>query len=121
MSRMDRMPFPLAAAEAGASEWRAAVAVQRAAKPDHCQFYELAGELLATLRALESMCEVLGRQVAGYGLGRVLRDDAGAIPAVRLADAADELARTRELLATAERTANGFWSAIGHIGVEGEL
>jgi hypothetical protein len=104
------------AAEAGAGEWRAAVVAQRSATPDHTDFYVIACELVGTLRALEALIRVLGDQVAGYGLGRALRDDENADPAVRLANAADELARTRALVARAEQTANGFWSAIGHIG-----
>lgn len=106
------------AAEAGTGEWRAAVVAQRSATPDHADFYGIACELVGTLRALEALIRVLSDQVAAYGLGRVLRDDEGGDPAVRLADAADELARTRALLARAEQTANGFWSAIGHIGAE---
>jgi hypothetical protein len=111
-------PLAVEAAEAGAGQWRAAVVAQRSATPDHTDFYGIAGELVATLRALEALTRVLGEQVAGYGLGRVLRDDENDDPAVRLADAADELARTRALVALAERTANGFWSEIGHIAVE---
>jgi hypothetical protein len=106
------------AAEAGAGEWRAAVVAQRSATPDHTDFYGLACELVATLRALEALTEVLGDQVACYGLGRVLRDEENGDPAVRLVDAAYELARTRALVARAGQTANGFWSAIGHIAVE---
>jgi hypothetical protein len=106
------------AAEVGAGEWRAAVVAQRSATPDHTDFYGLACELVATLRALEALTRVLGDQVACYGLGRVLRDDENSDPTVRLVDAAYELARTGALVARAERTANGFWSAIGHIAVE---
>jgi hypothetical protein len=111
-------PLAVKAAEAGAGEWRAAVVAQRSATADHADFYGLGCELVATLRALEALTRLLGEQVASYGLGRLLRDDECGDPAVRLADAADELARTRALLALAERTANGFWSAIGHIAVD---
>jgi hypothetical protein len=91
---------------------------QLGAKPGHEDFYALAGELVDTLRSLESLAGVLARQVAGYGEGRVLRDDEGRDPAVRLVDAAWQ---ARELLAeliAAEWTANRFWSEIGHVAVE---
>lgn len=106
------------AAEAGSGEWRSAVVAQRSATPDHGDFYGLAAELVDTLRALESLTGVLARQVAGYGPGRVLRDDAGEQPAARLADAVAHLTRTGQLLARAERAANAYWSAIGHVAVE---
>jgi len=111
-------PLAVQAAGAGAGEWRAAVVAQRSATPGHTDFYGLACELVATLRALEALTEVLGDQVHCYGLGRVLRDDEGGDPAVRLLDAAYELARTRALVARAGQTSNAFWSAIGHIAVE---
>jgi hypothetical protein len=108
-------------AEAGTQAWRDAVAVQRTAASDHGEFYALAGEMVATLGALEALADVLIRRVATYEQGRVLRDDEGAQPAARLASAVADLTRVRELLAGAERSANRFWSEIGHIAVEEEL
>jgi hypothetical protein len=105
-------------AEAGTHAWREAAGAQRSAVADHGEFYALAAELVATLRALESLADVLAGQVARYGQGRVLRDDEGAQPAARLASAVADLARVRELLAGAERAANRFWSGIGHVAVE---
>ncbi|MDQ2709935.1 MAG: hypothetical protein M3Z25_20940 [Actinomycetota bacterium] len=108
-------------AEAGARAWREAACAQRSALADHGEFYGLAGELVATLRALESLADVLVRQVATYGQGRALRDDEDAQPAARLASAVADLTRVRELLSGAERAANRFWSEIGHVAVEEEL
>lgn len=102
----------------GAVAWRAVVVAQRGAAPDHGDFYALAGELVDTLRAFEQLVGVLGVQVQTYGLHRVLRDDEGCDPAARLASAAHHVGRTRELLGLAERAANNFWSAIGHVAVE---
>lgn len=105
-------------AEAGTQAWRDTAGAQRTAASDHGEFYALAGELVATLRALEALADVLIRRVATYEQGRVLRDDEGAQPAARLASAVADLTRVRELLAGAERAANRFWSEIGHIGIE---
>jgi hypothetical protein len=91
---------------------------QLSAEPDHSDFYALAGELVDTLRSVESLVGVLSRQVAGYGEGRVLRDDAGGDPAERLAAAVAELDSVRVLVSGAERATNQFWSEIGHVAVE---
>jgi hypothetical protein len=106
------------AAEAGADHWRAAVHAQRPARPAHSDFYAIAAELVATLRALSSLTGVLADQVAGYGAGRVLRDDAGANPTARLAAAAALLGLARRDLDRAERASNEFWSQISHIATE---
>ena len=112
-------------AEAGVSGWEDAVRLQRWATPDHADFYALAGEIVATLYALDDLAQVLRRQVAGYGQaqqdrGRRLYDDSyGQVdPAVRLADAVDELDGLAAHLPETQGSANRFWSAIGHIGVE---
>jgi hypothetical protein len=105
-------------AERGAQAWRAVVHEQLSAEPDHGDFYALAGELVDTLRSVESLVGVLSRQVAGYGEGRVLRDDAGMVPAERLGFAAAYLTQARELLGDAGWATNQFWSEIGHIAVE---
>ncbi|MGI8814873.1 MAG: hypothetical protein ACR2G2_06175 [Pseudonocardia sp.] len=111
----DEWPAAVVAAERGAGWWRAAVVEQRSATADHGDFYALAGELVDTVRALESLVEVLGRQVSGYGEGRVLRDDQARDPGARLTVAVALLWQTRESLAAAKQTANRFWSEIGHI------
>jgi hypothetical protein len=108
----------LEAAEAGALAWCQVASAQRSSAADHGEFYALACELVATLRALESLADVLARQVATYGQGRILRDDEGEQPAARLASAVADLARVRDLLASAGRSANRFWSEIGHVAVE---
>ncbi|MGH3611668.1 MAG: hypothetical protein ACRDRK_03415 [Pseudonocardia sp.] len=116
MNAGEERPLALAAAEAGSGEWRAAAVAQRAATPDDGEFYGLAGELVATLRAVDELVQVLARQVAGYPRGRRLFDDAGVDPLARLATARAYLAGLSEYVTAAERAANGFWSAIGHIG-----
>jgi hypothetical protein len=105
---------------AGTEGWEDAVRLQRWARPDHADFYALAGELVATVQALEDLTHILHRQVTGYGHGRRLYDDTrGAVdPAVRLTAAAAELTLLGQVLATGQGPANRFWSAIGHIGVE---
>jgi hypothetical protein len=105
-------------AQAGARAWRQVVHTQQSAVPDHGDFYGLAGEMVDTLRALESLADLLDRQVAGYGQNRLLRDDEGLDPALRITQASDLACRVRELLGGAERAANQFWSAVGHIAVE---
>jgi hypothetical protein len=110
-------------AESGADAWREALNAHRAANPDHSDFYALAGEMVETLRMLDAVAGVLARHVGGYhaghgdGAGREVYDDEGANPAHRLRAAVLALAETRHGLAGAERAANRFWSAIGHIGV----
>lgn len=120
MNPADREYWPNAVghAEAGAAAWRAAVVVQRSATPDHAEFYEFAGHLVDTLRALDELGGVLGRQMAGYAEGRRLYDDEGGDPRARLRAAGLHLAVVRQCAAEAERAANEFWSAISHIGVE---
>jgi hypothetical protein len=111
-------------AEQGADSWEAAADTQRAAAPEHGEFYGLAAEMVATLRHLDALTEVLSVQVAGYGRvaaagDRVLRDDEpGHDPAERLAVASSWAAQLHHLLGQAERAGNRFWSEIGHIGVE---
>jgi hypothetical protein len=115
----DERSAAVANAEAGAQAWRTAVHAQQTATGDHADFYALAGEIVDTLRAMETLTAVVLRsQVAAYGQGRALYDDEGADPAVRLAKAAAQVAATGQHLTDAQRSANRFWSAIGHIGVE---
>jgi hypothetical protein len=118
MTGPDERPPALVAAESGAEAWRAVAVAQRAAVAGHGDFYALAGDVVATLRALSAVAGVLAVQVAGYGDGRVLRDDAGHDPAARLAEAAAALALVQCDVDRAERAANRFWSEISHIAVE---
>ena len=110
-------------ARAGADTWRHVVHAQRGATPDHGDFYALAGEMVDTLRCLDSLAGVLVGQVAGYRAaprgetGREVYDDEGGKPADRLRAAVLALIETRDELSQAERAANRFFSAIGHIGV----
>lgn len=115
---VERTVAVVASAERASCLWKRAVLGQLEADPDHGEIYALAGELVATLRALETLTGVLARQVAGYGRGRVLRDDEGLAPGARLADAVVLLGWTSKSLSQAEDGANRFWSAIGHIAVE---
>ncbi len=115
---MNGAPDQVAVAERGTQAWQWVVQAQMAAAPDHGDFYALAGELVATLRALEALAGVLGRQVADYGQGRVLRDDEGRDPGRRLVESVAHLTELGQALGRAERSANRFWSAVGHIAVE---
>jgi hypothetical protein len=85
---------------------------------DHAGFYDLAAELVATLRSLEDLADTLAGQVAGYGTGRRLRDDTGADPAARLGRAVAEATGLRINLAAAVADGERFWSAVGHISLE---
>ncbi|WP_246633824.1 hypothetical protein [Pseudonocardia nigra] len=110
-------------ADAGAAAWRGVVHAQQAATPDHGEFYELAGFMVETLRALEALAGVLSRQATGYAdglsVGRVVYDDTRAVdPRIRLETARMELSSLVQSAAWADGYANQFWSAIGHIGVE---
>lgn len=117
-SGLKRTVDVVATAERASSLWRLAARGQQEAVPDHAEFYAVAGELVATLRVLEALTTVLARQVAGYGRGRVLRDDRGLAPGLRLADAVVMLGYSGKSLAQAQAAANEFWSAIGHITVK---
>jgi hypothetical protein len=111
---------PVAAAETGARWWATAAAAQRLTRSeglDHAGFYDLAAELVATLRSLEDLADTLARQVGGYGRGRRLRDDTGADPAARLGRAMAEAAALRINLTAAIGDGERFWSAVGHIGL----
>lgn len=115
------VPRVVARAEAGEQAWAEAARLQREATPDHGEFYALAAALVPTLYALHDVTHVLRGQVADYGTGRAVYDDTRTIdPRVRLAQAAEQLTRTRDALAAAHHHANAFWSAISHIGVETE-
>lgn len=117
--RDDEHPPAARHAEAGAEAWQSAVHAQRSATPDHADFYALAAELVPTLYTLQDLANVLRRQVAGYAADRPIYDDTRTVdPSERLAEAAEALALTRDALAAAQVSANAFWSAIGHIGVE---
>ena len=107
------------AAERGAELWTDVVRLQRWTDPDHTDVYAIACELVATLNAFDDLASVLARQVSGYGQGRALYDDTRQIdPVERLAKAVKQLRSAQAAIRTAGAAANGFWSAIGHIGVE---
>ncbi len=117
-ARDDRPPA-VSYAEAGAEAWRAAARHQLRAPADHGDFYALAGCAVTTLHALDDLFHLLREQVAGYAAGRAVYDDTGHTPPrERLTEAAAEIDATRSGLHHAQRAANRFWSAIGHIGVE---
>lgn len=113
----DERPPAAQYAATGAQAWRAVVHAQQAAEPGHADFYALAGELVDTLRSLDALVGVLTRQTGTYGLGREVYDDENANPAHRLRSAVLALVQARHDLSEAERSANRFFSAIGHIGV----
>ena len=106
-------------ADLGATSWVQAVRAQLDAAPDHADFYALAGEMAATLSALQDGANVLRRQVARYGEGRDVYDDTRTVdPHARLAEAAELLALLRDDLTPALRRTHAFWASISHIGVE---
>src|SRR3954471_14671884 len=111
-------------AEAGATAWRDAARLQLSAAPDHADFYALAGEMVATLHALDDLGRVLRGQVAGYVQAQRLRnrtvyDDTRTVdPAERLEVAVVQLDEVTSATVTATNWVTLSWSAIGHIGVE---
>ena len=119
MNTPDERPPALRNADTAATAWAETVQHQLHATPRHADFYALAGEVVATLNAVDDLTVVLARQVGSYGQGRTLYDDTRTVdPADRLADAVDCLHRVHDALGTTAVAANEFWSAIGHIGVE---
>lgn len=119
----EQAPAVLRAVE-GADAWDTVARLQQRAVADHGEFCALTAEVVTTLAALENLVGVLGPQVAGYAasqraVGRVVYDDSRTVdPAVRLVEAGAQLDGARLALGTAYRSANAFWSAIGHIGSE---
>jgi hypothetical protein len=110
-------------AEAGAQAWRAAARVQRSARAGHSDFYAIAGCLVETVQAVHDLAQVLAAQVRGYAAGlpselQVYDDTRTFSPQQRLEQAAIELEAVAAHLGQAAFRGNGFWSAIGHIGVE---
>jgi len=119
----DDRPEAVQQAEQGAQAWRAVVHAQGSATADHSDFYALAGHLVDTLAAVESLARLLAGQVARYAdgqpAGRVVYDDSRTFnPAVRLHDAVLDLGHLADGAAVARGDADRFWSAISHIGVE---
>ena len=109
------------AAAAATHWWQAATCAERAVRPDlleHADFYDLAAEMVTTLRSLEDLAEVLSGQVGSYGTGRTLRDDTGADPQARLVRAVGEVTALRVSLTGAVAEGERFWSAVGHIGLD---
>lgn len=106
-------------ATSGSDSWQSASVAQRSAVPDHSDFYNLTAELVDTLQSLSRLCAVLRIQIYGYGEGRTLRHDVpGHDPAERLLMACGLAGLLQRDLDGAERSAQRFWSEIGHIAVE---
>ena len=119
MTTPDDYPRALRSAEAAATAWKQAVEHQQDATPRHADFYALAGEMVATLYALDDLTVVLARQVGDYGQGRALYDDTRTVdPAERLTEAVDSLRKVHTALGVVTPAVHEFWNAIGHIGVE---
>ena len=119
MTTPDDYPQALRSAEAAATAWKQAVGHQQDATLRHADFYALAGEMVATLYALDDLTVVLARQVGDYGQGRALYDDTRTVdPADRLTEAADALRKVHTALGAGTTAVHEFWNAIGHIGVE---
>lgn len=105
-------------AETARDGWEEVVRTERAADPDHGEWYGIAGEMVGTLRAVEDLARLLEQRVARYGDDRILRDDEGLAPSRRITACVELLAELQASVSSAERSANEFWSAIGHVGVE---
>lgn len=119
-------PEAVQRAETGAQAWRAVVHAQGTATADHADFYDLAGFLVDTLAAVESLARLLARQVARHADvqpdGQRVYDDSRTVdPRVRLHDAALDLGHLAQSAAHARGDADRFWSTISHIGVEATL
>jgi hypothetical protein len=115
----DEYPRALRSAEAAATAWKQAVEHQQDATPQHADFYALAGEMVATLYALDDLTVVLARQVGDYGQGRALYDDTRTVdPAERLTEAVAALRAVHTALGAVTPVVHALWNAIGHIGVE---
>ncbi len=107
------------AATRGTEGWRDAERLQRWAAADHTDFYTLAGELSETLHALHGLAITLRSQVSTYAAHHHVCDDTRSYdPHERLNDAARSLSLLSELLVRAQRRAEEYHSAIGHIGTE---
>jgi len=119
MTTSDERPRALRSAEASATGWAETVEHQQEATPRHADFYALAGEVVATLYALDDLTVVLARQVGDYGQGRALYDDTRTTdPADRLTEAVGSLRAVHVALGAVTPAVHAFWNAIGHIGVE---
>jgi hypothetical protein len=124
----DDHPDAVQHAEAGARAWRAVVHAQRGAAPDHADFYNLAGHLVDTFAAIESLARLLTDPVCSYAdrqpPGKRVYDDARGVdprrvdPRERLVDAHCDLSQLAIAAGCALDVANRFWSTISHIGVE---
>jgi len=86
--------------------------------PAHEDFYVWGWALSELTMRLQDGARVLGRQVAGYGDRRILRDDEGADPDARLVEAGEHLAALVSALDQANRAARLYHSAVGHIAVQ---
>ena len=96
MTTPDERPHALRSAETAATAWAETVEHQLEAPPRHADFYALAGEMVATLNALDDLSVLLARQVGRYGQGRALYDDTHTTdPADRLTEAVDHLRSMR--------------------------
>ncbi len=119
MTNPDERLRALRSADTAATAWAETVQHQLHAPARHADFYALAGEMVATLYALDDLSVLLIGQVGSYGEGRTLYDDTRTVdPAYRLVEAVGCLSAVRAGLASTATAANAFWSAIGHIGVE---
>jgi hypothetical protein len=67
---------------------------------------------------LSSVASVLGSQLAHYGDRRILRDDEGGDPALRLQEAAQHLVMLCIALDQANEAARRYQCSAGHIAVE---
>ncbi|WP_300008292.1 hypothetical protein [Pseudonocardia sp.] len=115
----DDRPRAVQLAEAGAEAWVTVVRHQLDASADHSDFYALGGDMVATLRALQDLARLLDRQVQRYGEQRGVYDDSGEVdPHERLTAAAVEMEAVADALGSVIWSADRYWNAISHIGVD---
>lgn len=98
--------------------WEEAVRIERTADPEHGTWYAIAGEMVGTLQALQSMTTLIANRLASYDEGRTVLDDEGRDPAARLDECNAQLTELEAILLSADSAANAFWSSVGHVGVE---
>ena len=82
---------------AAPAAWADAARLQRWATPDHADFYALAGEMVATLHALDDLAQVCAGRSPATRSGRTVYDDTRAV------DPQARLGRGRRRAGTADR------------------
>lgn len=109
---------PVAAAALAREALRSAAAAQgQVSAPAHEDLHAYGSLLSDSLSALAELARTLAGQVEHYGDRRILRDDAGADPQARLAEAGQHLEQIQATATVAATAAGVYRAAIGHIDV----